>query len=145
MSRYEDEVRAVASLTQAMDSKLRENSEKQSWLGEPMRWLYDRMQEEATELAEALDSYEKGGPVQAVINEAADVANFCAFIVDSLCIDHKIVIKSREMQVLNQIRRLESEVEYLNDLLAREKSRHQKQLRVLEKRIEFARQALDNG
>lgn len=62
-----------------MEARLRENDYKEGWLGEDDAWLLERLEGEAIELGEAM---ERGYQHDAVIHEAADVANFAMMIAD---------------------------------------------------------------
>lgn len=69
----------VAAFALLMGAKLRENDHKGGWKGNTSGELWERLREEAVELAEVLGAL---GPAANVGREAADVANFAMMIAD---------------------------------------------------------------
>lgn len=76
----------VAAFAQAMERKLRANDHKGGWANEPKGWLLDRAEAELLELRESVSWLQRSAEdlaVQSVLDEAADVANFCIMIADN--------------------------------------------------------------
>lgn len=80
MSRADEEAQITKNLAGYMLRKLRQNSHKQHWRNETIPELLEKMKREIIELEEAIQ-FE---PFENVVNEAADVANFCAMIIDNV-------------------------------------------------------------
>lgn len=77
----DDVLRKVGVFTDAMLSKLRmeKNQRKaKSWGDKPTNWLIARLLNEVAELIDACNATDK----DAVVKEAADVANFAFMIAD---------------------------------------------------------------
>ncbi len=73
----------VAAFAQAMERKLRENDHKGGWKDEDVWALFTRLRKDETaELVSAVYSYQHDGSPGCVLDEAADVANFCLMIAD---------------------------------------------------------------
>lgn len=70
----------VRWFAEQMELKLRANDHKPGWKDDAVVDLLTRLEEELAELREAIDESE---PAQRVIEEAADVANFCLMISDN--------------------------------------------------------------
>ena len=73
----------VDSFADAMESKLEKNRHKgdrEGWLKDTPRALFERLKQEVDELHAALAD---GTDVESVLSEAADVANFAMMIADS--------------------------------------------------------------
>jgi NTP pyrophosphatase (non-canonical NTP hydrolase) len=69
---------AVRWFAQQMETKLREHDDRGGWHQCEQGWLLARLTDEAVELMEAI----KKSDHEAVISEAADVANFAMMIAD---------------------------------------------------------------
>jgi len=72
----------VRDFARAMEHKLdvnRHKGDREGWLAESMSDLFNRLQEECEELACAVID---GKPKREVLDEAADIANFCMMIAD---------------------------------------------------------------
>ncbi|KKL70462.1 hypothetical protein LCGC14_2104660 [marine sediment metagenome] len=78
MSSERQEVTLIETLGDHMAYKLRVNQDKPHWLDEEKWRMFHRLSEEVQELRGAL----LGTSVEAVWHEAADVANFAAFVAD---------------------------------------------------------------
>jgi NTP pyrophosphatase (non-canonical NTP hydrolase) len=70
----------LAWFVHEMAKKLQQNVKKPHWHGEGIDYLFNRLKEEADELQSAIDN--KAINADAVISEAADVANFSMMIAD---------------------------------------------------------------
>lgn len=70
---------AVGFFAEGMLQKLAKNSHKAHWETVDCDYLFDRLQEEVQELADA-----RGGSVESIIDECYDVANFAMMIADNL-------------------------------------------------------------
>lgn len=86
---------AVLWFAQQMELKLRRNDHKGGWRGIGMQYAQRRMREEALELERAIEEFtyhnSDGSPISeqeiveaknAIVREAADVANFAMMIAD---------------------------------------------------------------
>ena len=71
---------AVFDFAEKMVLKLEKNRHKQHWSVCDTIYLFDRLFTEVVELKEALD----GKPVEDIISECCDVANFAMMIADNL-------------------------------------------------------------
>jgi len=80
MSTENQENNLITILSQVCLEKLEENRHKKHWNEFEIMWLFDRIEEEIKELKKAVIS---GKPVIDVWREAADVANFAAFIAQN--------------------------------------------------------------
>ncbi len=69
----------IAGFFQAMVAKLDANSHKRGWEHCEYQYLSMRLTQEREELRRAI---ERGAPVEEVIREAADVANFAMMVAD---------------------------------------------------------------
>ena len=69
--------RIIAALSERMADKMEKNRHKAHWNTVSQAWLFSRLEEELTELEQALML---GGDVE---SECADVANFAAMIADN--------------------------------------------------------------
>lgn len=74
----------LAWFAQEMERRLRVNDHKPGWEDLTDAWLLHRLRQETQELTLALASF-KGQPARAyaVIEEAADVANFAMMVADN--------------------------------------------------------------
>ena len=70
--------RKAQGFSQIMVKRLKENEDKGGWDDCDVSWLLVRLRDEARELH---DAYLKSGD-EKIIEEAADVANFCMMIAD---------------------------------------------------------------
>ena len=77
-----DEIRTeVKRFAELMEKNLRKNDHKTQWRSygiTRIRWFFDRLNDEVTELDKALSS----GSAQDIADEAADVSNFAMMIAD---------------------------------------------------------------
>jgi len=80
MSRKEQEQHLVTVLSEMCLEKLKENRDKVHWNQVGFDWLFARLKDEMAELEEAVRLQK---PAIDVWKEAADVANFAAFIADN--------------------------------------------------------------
>ena len=69
----------VVWFAQEMETNLRANDCKGGWDGCSPKWLMNRLRQETAELRRAI---EHGNP-EAILSEAADVANFAMMIADN--------------------------------------------------------------
>jgi len=69
---------SILRFAEVMEQKLARNDWKCGWNNEPQEWLFERLLHEVGELAEAIGKMDS----QAIIEEAADVANFAHMIAD---------------------------------------------------------------
>jgi len=72
----------VRWFSEQMELKLQENDHKGGWDGCGIYELIYRLQEETGELLKAVNSWVEGEPVENIIEESADVANFAMMIAD---------------------------------------------------------------
>ncbi len=75
----------VAAFAQAMEAQLRANDHKPGWKDDHSRDLIGRMDDEYTELAQAVRFRLGRSPLTSpatILNEAADVANFAMMVAD---------------------------------------------------------------
>jgi NTP pyrophosphatase (non-canonical NTP hydrolase) len=78
-STKEEEINLINRLYNRCLRKLRKNRSKDHWNSLTIEQAFDRLYEEIAELWEAIQNKES---VTKVYDEAADVANFTAFIMD---------------------------------------------------------------
>ena len=71
---------AILKLAAAMEEKLRQNEHKGGWNACDHEYLLNRLLDEYQELVKAVAEYD----AEAILEEAADVANFCVMIVDNV-------------------------------------------------------------
>ena len=69
----------VAWFAEQMEMALRRNDHKGGWQDDSVKSLTCRVQDETFELFEAVNA----GDVQAIVREAADVANFAMMVADN--------------------------------------------------------------
>ncbi|PEP86132.1 hypothetical protein [Bacillus pseudomycoides] len=90
----------VKWFAEQMESKLQENDHKGGWKQCGKYWLFERMQEEMTELLQELSLFSNDAENEdRVIKECADIANFAMMIAD----------KVREQSKERQYKRREAE------------------------------------
>jgi len=69
----------VVWFARAMEAKLKANDHKHHWHGAEMNYLSVRLTQERKELSAAIASRDP----ERILNEAADIANFCMMIADN--------------------------------------------------------------
>lgn len=82
----------IDKLQTRMLKKLRQNEHKLSWKNLDLYDLMLGLESEHTELKEAAKmvlSSPTPENIEALVDECADLANFCGFIVDNMLIDRK--------------------------------------------------------
>ena len=79
MNEWEEEIELIDTLRNRCLMKIKQNREKPGWKKLTIKEAFDRLYQEIEELREAIDN---DSAVYEVYNEAADVANFVAFIMD---------------------------------------------------------------
>lgn len=80
MSSRPQEADLVARFSRVMSQKLRENSHKEHWSGLTPGMCLRRISQELGELRRAV---KRGASAKDIAREAADVANFAAFLADN--------------------------------------------------------------
>lgn len=75
----------VKWFAEQMESKLQENDHKGGWQQCGKYWLFERMQEEMTELLQELSLFSNDAKNEnRIIRECADIANFAMMIADKV-------------------------------------------------------------
>ncbi|MBK5474390.1 hypothetical protein JFU54_28820 [Bacillus sp. TH19] len=75
----------VIWFAECMESKLQENDHKGGWKQCGKYWLFERMQEEITELLQELSRFGNDAKNEdMIIRECADIANFAMMIADKV-------------------------------------------------------------
>lgn len=106
--RESDEALALARLQAVQARKLRANRFKGGWRSMQTGSLLSMLHDEVRELDDAMRSNDPG----AAIAEAADVANFCAFIVDKLMAENPhLVEESGDARWARRIKLLEQRID----------------------------------
>ncbi len=114
MSSIEEENKLIQNLSVHMADKLRLNCHKSPWSSIPLDILFSLLKNEVKELEEALNHFITGEVHHTeVVNECADVANFCAMIVES--VQPKITTKTTDNKLLET---LEKATNYIHDVEA---------------------------
>ncbi len=73
----------VGAFAHAMEARLAANDHKGGWQGEDVFWLLGRIRSERMELVDAVGMLIAGKTTpEAVLREAADVANFAMMVAD---------------------------------------------------------------
>ncbi len=83
---------SVPWFSEQMEKKLLANDHKPGWNGLPDPYFVSRAQDELQELAEALA---RGMSPEDIIQECADVANFCMMLADKKRQHDQITIRGR--------------------------------------------------
>ena len=77
---------SVMKFAIVMEEKLIENSHKTGWAHLSRKWILNRIKQEVKELEEAIEL----GNKSFIIDECADVANFCMMMFDNLTTESEV-------------------------------------------------------
>jgi len=92
---------SVIRFAAAMEEKLTENDAKGGWQGCTLKWLLNRLRQETSELSNALDRASKSTKAKdadAVLSEAADVANFAMMLAENARDQIEANVAERDMR-----------------------------------------------